>query len=271
MRSRQAFPAPADVRHYLGAWSAVSVVQFFVAEAATALAWAGEQAYNYATNVISDLGAAHCGIHNGRYVCSPLNWLMDGSFVLQGVGLIVAALLISTRVLRVAAHGPSVRAHARLTAAVAAAGPARVARDHPAVRRGHLVALAVRILFGVGGVGLILVGLVQEDVVNWIHGAAALVYFASASLAAMVLGAQWRTRTRAGWALMAFGAVAAAATVLLVLTHLQVPYPGALERAIVYPVTVGIVVMGGVIASGAQRTRAEVRRLGPRQPASGAS
>ncbi|WP_422935698.1 DUF998 domain-containing protein [Sinomonas sp. P47F7] len=271
MRSRHAFPAPADVRHYLGAWSAVSVVQFFVAEAAVALAWAGESAYNYAMNVISDLGAAHCAIHYGRYVCSPLNWLMDGSFVLQGLGLIVAALLITTAVLRVAAHGPSVRAHARLAAAVSAAGTARVARDHPAVRRGGIVALAVRILFGVGGVGLIVVGLVQEDIVEWIHGGAALAYFASAALALIVLGAQWRRRTRAGWVLIVLGGIAAVATVALVVTHLQVPYPGALERAIVYPITLGIAIMGSVIASGARRTRAEIRRLATPQPSSGAS
>ncbi|MEA5454156.1 DUF998 domain-containing protein [Sinomonas sp. JGH33] len=256
MRSRNPYPAPADIRHYLGAWSAVSVIQYIVAEAAAAIAWAGYEAYSYATNVISDLGAAHCAVHNGRYVCSPLNWLMDGSFVLQGVGLIIAALLISTTVLRVAAHRTAVQAHERLAAAIGGAA----ARRHPAVRRGHLVALAVRILFGVGGVGLIAVGLVQEDVLGWLHGAGALAYFVSGSAALVLLGVQWRRRTRAGWVLVALGVVAGASTVILVVTRLAVPFPGTLERGIVYPITLGMVVMGGVIATGARRTRAAVRR-----------
>ncbi|MDQ4503155.1 DUF998 domain-containing protein [Sinomonas sp. ASV322] len=255
MRSRNPFPAPADVRHYLGAWSAVSVIQYFVAEAAGAIAWAGHEVYSYATNVISDLGAAHCAVHYGRYVCSPLDWLFDGSLVLQGAGLIIAALLISTTVLRVAAHRTAVRAHERLTAAMAGAGT----RSHPAVRRGHLVALAVRVLFGIGGAGLIVVGLVQEDVIGWLHGTGALAYFASGATALIVLGLQWRRRTRAGWVLMALGVVAGASTVILVVTRLNVPLPGALERGIVYPITLGMVVMGAVIAAGAQRTRAAIR------------
>lgn len=248
MRSRQAFPAPADIRHYLGAWSAVSVMQFFLAEAVAALRWAGPQPYSLTDNFISDLGAAHCAVHEGRSVCSPLNWLMNASFVLQGLGMLIAAVLITSAVLQVAAR------------------PAAAFR----LDRRPVEALAVRILLGIAGAGLVVVGLVPEDVLAPLHLTGAGLYFGGGSLALVVLGAQWRQRAPAGWAVLALGIVAFVSTLIGAITRLHVPLPGLLERFMAYPITFGIAVMGAVIYAGARSTRAEVRRLRAARPAAGA-
>jgi len=85
-------PNVASTRQYIGAWAVLSVLQYFAAEAAVAMAWAGPRPYDLRTGYISDLGALHCGIYSGRDVCSPLNWLMNASFVVQGLGLLVGAV-----------------------------------------------------------------------------------------------------------------------------------------------------------------------------------
>ena len=253
MRSRQPFPAPADVRHYLGAWSALSVVQFFVAESVAALRWAGPSPYSLTENFISDLGALRCGLHGTRFVCSPLNWLMDVSFVLQGFGMIVAALLITSSVLYVAARSTAPR-----SAAVQSA-------------KGLTATTTVRVLLGLAGAGLVVVGLVPEDTFAGVHLTGAGFYFGGGSLALVVLGAQWLGRTSAGWAVLGLGAIALVATVIAALTRLHVPAPGFLERIMAYSITVGIAVMGAVIFSGARRTRTRLRRLRSARPSSAAS
>lgn len=247
MRSRQTFPAPADVRHYLGAWSAVSVVQFFVAEAVVASRWAAPAPYSPTANFISDLGALRCGIHAGREVCSPLNWLMNGSFVLQGLGMLVAAALITSTVLGVAAR-PTAPSPKGLTATT-----------------------AVRFLLGAAGAGLVVVGLVPEDSIDALHLTAAGFYFGGASLALVVLGIQWLRHTAAGWPVLGLGAVSLVSTAVGAATRLRVPGPGLLERLMAYPITFGIAIMGAVIFVGARRQRAEIRRLRAARPSSAAS
>jgi len=58
-------------------------LQFFVAEQIARLGWTGH--YSMQRNYISDLGAAH--------LCS-LYWLMNGSFVLQGMLIFLGAVLL---------------------------------------------------------------------------------------------------------------------------------------------------------------------------------
>ena len=107
-------PDTASTRHYIGAWSVLSVLQYFVAETAVIGGWAGPQPYDRRTGFISDLGAVHCGIYDGRNVCSPLHWLMNVSFVVQGLGMLLGALLLSSGLLCVAAR-PGAQGAARDT------------------------------------------------------------------------------------------------------------------------------------------------------------
>ena len=64
----------------LGAGLWLFCFQFFVGEQIARLGWAGH--YSMARNYISDLGAVRCG---GAASCSSLHWVMNASFVLQGL------------------------------------------------------------------------------------------------------------------------------------------------------------------------------------------
>lgn len=143
-------------------------------------------------NWISDLGSAD----------SPLHWVMNGSFVLQGVLISVGAILMR--------------------------------RLFPA-KWGYQVAL---LLFLVSGLGVLVVGLVPEDTVAQVHSLAALVHLLAGNLAmvlmglAMVAGAA-RTRFRGCVTLLA-GLLGLTALVLLALGEKDV---GTFERLAAYPLT----------------------------------
>ena len=229
-------PAPdpvgalARARSLVGAWAKISVLQFFLAEAVVISGWAGAHPYSRRFNVISDLGAAHCGIYSGREVCSPLHWLMNLSFVVQGLAMIVGAVLLSTVLFRVAAR-PDVPPQVR----------------HP------VWGLIIRALVGVAGVGMVLVGCVPEDTVNVLHETGALLFFVPGGLALLALGWSWRGLRAVSWILLLAGAVSLVSTVLFRFVHgLE---PGTLERLMAYPITIGLAVVGLTVARGAHQAR----------------
>ncbi|UKA67566.1 DUF998 domain-containing protein [Arthrobacter sp. FW306-05-C] len=232
-------PNVASTRHYIGAWAVLSVLQYFLAEAVVAVAWAGPRPYDLRTGYISDLGALHCGIYSGRDVCSPLNWLMNGSFVLQGLGLLLGAVLLTSGLLRVAAR-PGTGVDWRR-------------------RKPWLAAAAVRLLTGAAGAGTVLVGLVPEDAGSPWHYTGAIAYFITGGAALVVLGILWLGKTPMAWFLLVCGGVSLAATATGGLTHMEVPEPGTLERLMGYPVTVGMAAAGLVIAQRVHRHRKERR------------
>ncbi len=232
-------PDTASTRHYIGAWSVLSVLQYFVAETAVIGGWAGPQPYDRRTGYISDLGAVHCGIFDGRNVCSPLHWLMNLSFVVQGLGMVLGALLLSSGLLCVAA-----RAGARI---------------QPGRRKPWLAALWVRILAGTAGAGTMIVGLAPEDIGSGWHYTGALMYFIAGALSVLVLGMLWLRQTPLGWFVLVCGLASLAALVTGGLTRMDVPEPGTLERLMGYPVTVGVAAAGLVIA---QRVHQHRRELG---------
>jgi hypothetical membrane protein len=237
-RSVAFIPDTASTRQYIGAWSVLSVLQYFAAEAAVIGDWAGPEAYDLRTGYISDLGALNCGIFDGRQVCSPLNWLMNSSFVVQGLGMLLGALLLSSGLL-----------------CVAAVGDLRVQRR----RKPWLAAVWVRILTGTAGAGTVIVGLVPEDVGSGWHIAGAVMYFLAGAAALLVLGILWLRKTPFAWFILACGAVSLAALVTGGLTGMDVPEPGTLERLMGYPVTVGMATAGLVIAQRVHRHRKELR------------
>jgi hypothetical membrane protein len=232
-------PDTASTRQYIGAWSVLSVLQYFAAESAVIGAWGGPQPYDRRTGWISDLGAVHCGIYEGREVCSPLHWLMNVSFVVQGLGMLLGALLLSSGLLCVAAR----------------AG----ARVHPGRRKPWLAALWVRILMGIAGAGTMIVGLVPEDIGSGWHFAGALMYFIGGAFALLALGVLWLRQAGLGWFVMVCGLVSLTALAAGGLTGMEVPEPGALERLMGYPVTVGVATAGLIIAQRVHRHRRELR------------
>lgn len=236
-------PNVRSIRAAIGGWAQLSVVQYFVAEAAVIDAWAGPEPYSRATGYISDLGAVSCGIYEDRAVCSPLHVLMNASFVVQGLALVFGALFLTAGLLCVAAR-PGVAARRFHP------GPGT---SRPAI---HWVsAVAIRILTGVSGVGTVIVGLVPEDYGSPWHFAGALMFFIGGGFALLVLGFLWFRQTPVSWFLAACGVVCIAALVAGGVTRMDVPEPGLLERLMGYPVTIGLAAAGLVIAGRVHRER----------------
>lgn len=231
------FPDVASTRFYLGALAKLSVLQYFVVEAAVIGAWAGPEPYSRRTGYISDLGALGCGEFSGRDVCSPAHLLMNASFVVQGIGMMVGALLLSSAVIGIAA-----RAGVRLAVA-------------PGRRSPSVAAFAARSLSLTAGAGTVIVGLVPEDAGSGWHVAGAVMYFAAGGLALLVVGWLWRKQTPLGWFILACGAVSLAALITGGVTGMRVPEPGTLERLMGYPITIGMAALGLVVA---QRVRQEL-------------
>jgi hypothetical membrane protein len=175
---------------WLGAGWWALCFQFFVAEQIARLGWPGH--YSMTGNWISDLGAAN----------SPRHWVMNGSFIVQGVLISVGAILMR--------------------------------RLFPA-RASYRVAL---LLFLISGVGVLVVGLVPEDSDAQVHRVAALVHLLGGNLAmiliglAMIAGAA-RVRFRGVITLLA-GLLGLTALVLLGLGEKDV---GTFERMAAYPLT----------------------------------
>lgn len=233
-------PDVASTRFYIGALALLSVLQYFVAEAAVIGAWAGQEPYSRRTGYISDLGAVGCGMFDGREICSPAHLLMNASFVVQGLGMMLGALLLSSALMYTAA-----RPGARI--------PLRPGRRSPSPS-----ALAARLLSFTAGAGTVIVGLVPEDAGSVWHLYGAVMYFAAGALALLVLGWLWLRQTVLGWFIFVCGAVALGALIAGGVTGMAVPEPGTLERLMGYPITIGMAAAGLVVA---QRVRSEVRLL----------
>ncbi|BCW43770.1 hypothetical protein StoSoilB5_09540 [Arthrobacter sp. StoSoilB5] len=240
-------PDVSATRANIGGWAQLSVVQYFVAEAAVIEAWAGPEPYNRATGFISDLGAISCGVYEDRAVCSPLHVLMNASFVVQGLALILGAALLTAGLLCVAAR-PGVRAQ-RFRAATAQEEPTTRLLAKP-----WIMAVAIRILTGVSGAGTVIVGLVPEDVGSPWHFAGALMFFVGGGFALLLLGILWFRQTPMSWFIAACGSLCIGALIVGGITGMEVPHPGTLERLMGYPVTIGLAAAGLVIA---QRVRTE--------------
>ncbi len=243
-------PDVSSVRAAFGGWAQLSIVQYFVAEAAVIQAWAGPEPYSRATGYISDLGAVSCGIYEDRAVCSPLHLLMNASFLLQGLGLVLGALFLTAGLLCVAAQpGTEARRFRTLSPGASALRVLTVP---------WILAVAIRVLTGVAGVGTIIVGLVPEDLGSPWHFAGALMFFIGGGFALILLGLLWFQQTPVSWFLLACGLVCVVALAIGGLTGMEVPQPGTLERFMGYPATVGLAAAGLVIA---QRVHTERRGL----------
>jgi len=220
----------ATSRTLVGAWAKVSVLQFFLAEAITIAGWAGPAPYSRRFNYISDLGALHCGVYAGRDVCSPLHLVMNLSFVLQGTAMIVGALFLNAAVFRVAAKLVS---------------PAKAA--HP------LSIVVSRLLIAVAGTGMVVVGLVPEDLLPPLHYTGAVMFFVAGGLSLLATAWSWRHVTRASWLLLGCGLVSLASTA--VFQFGSGFEAGTVERLMGYPITIGLAVVGLTMARGVHRAR----------------
>jgi hypothetical membrane protein len=160
--------------------------QFFVCEQIARLGWPGP--YSMTRDYISDLGAAQ----------SPLHWVMNGSFQLQGL------LIFSGTVL--------------------------VRRFFPA-KPVYFVALS---LLAVAGVGVLLVGLVPEDKDIRLHLMGAAANFVGGNLAMILLGLV-SARQGYGRITLVLGSAGLLATLALMFRSGLGSNVGLVERLAAYP------------------------------------
>jgi hypothetical membrane protein len=192
----------------------IGCLQFFVAEAIAAAGFAGS--YSFRRNYISDLGALGCGAG-----CSPLHALMNASFVLQGVLIVVGALVV-----------------------------------WPLFPQGTLSRLALG-LIAASGLGVALVGLAPEDfALAWHYlGAAENLLFcnAGAALLGVALLREGRAPRAVGLLSVAFGVIGLAGLAGLAFGYDFGLGSGGVERVAAYPFPLWIAGMGAWITWGGER------------------
>jgi hypothetical membrane protein len=196
-----------SARRVVAALLTAGPIVYLAGEAISAAAWT-DPAYSYAADWISDLGSTTGGVFQGRSIDSPLHDVMNAAFIVQGL-LLAAAMVVLARAL-----------HGRLRRAVTAIGAA-------------------------AGVGYLLLGVFHGSASAAADGTLAL-HFTGAALAilggnvlALLLGIHWwrDPATRGlGHASAPLGALGLVATVVLLVTMGSGLPAGLIERIAVYPV-----------------------------------
>lgn len=196
-----------------GALCWLSSAQFFIAQAWVALAWTTP--FSLLRNFISDLGSTGCGLSNSEthlYVCSPRHALMNVSFVLLGLTIVMGGVL-----------------------------------THESRRPGVTRQLA-RTFMVVAGTGGILVGWFPENENLRLHSLGAGAYFLFANVGLVLLGRSAAGRAaRARSLTIALGVIGIVATILFFSGSYFGLGVGGTERLLVYPLPLGLMVYGGLL------------------------
>jgi len=83
-----------ETRFVAGAIALILIAEYSIAETVTALAWKNP-VYSYARNYISDLGVSGPGVvFEGRMINSPIYWVMNTAFAIEGILAVMAAILL---------------------------------------------------------------------------------------------------------------------------------------------------------------------------------
>jgi len=197
-----------------GALVWVSSAQFFIAQVWVALAWTTP--FSLFRNFISDLGNTGCGLYKSEmqlYVCSPRHALMNVSFVVLGLSIVVGGVL-----------------------------------THES-RRPGITRQFARVCMVVAGIGGIAVGCFPENENLLLHSVGALAYFLFANVGLVALGGSAAgAAVRAKGLTMTLGVVGIAATILFFSGNYYFGLGiGGTERLLVYPLPLALILNGGLL------------------------
>jgi len=202
---------PARLSLLLGGGSWILTLLYFIGQAVAQAAW--RTPYSLIDNRVSDLGNTACGrTLANTYICSPLHTLMNATFVLTGVLILVGLFL--TR---------SIWPRRRLTT-------------------------WGLILLGVAGAGTILVGLSPENVNALIHLIGAL-NIPAGNAAMILLGlAIWREHIKLAWFSVLSGVIGFLGLLVGPVLAILAGHGGGLaERVALYPLIIWLIVFGFAI------------------------
>lgn len=190
----------------------IGAVQFFIAQIAVQWSWTTE--YNVSANFISDLGNTVCGPYNGHYVCSPWHDLMNFSFSLQGVIILVGALLA-----------------------------------RPLTRSWH-TGPVVFPLFVLTALGMIGVGIFPENVYSDAHVIAAGIQFVTGNTALIIIGLSGKYNVTRVWYTLStvLGVVGLMFTALFASGYGLGLGVGGMERVAAYTFPVWLIGAGCILA-----------------------
>lgn len=197
-------------------------IQYFLVQAVVASAWT--PAYNWTSNLISDLGNTMCGLYIDRYVCSPQHGLMNASFIMLGVTMATGALLIYQEF------------------------------------QETKLSLIGFTLMGLAGIGSMLVGLFPENVHATGHFTGAILALVVGNLSIVVLAFGLR-KVQPLFKLYSFvsGTVSLVAVVLFELGINFGLGQGTIERVVSYPQTIWLIIFGLYMSAVRMRARYAVR------------
>ena len=181
-------------------------IQYYLVQLVVALAWSPP--YGLSSNTISDLGNTTCGTYSMRLVCSPLHGLMNTSFIILGLAMVIGAELIYQEF-----------------------------KDS----LGSLVGFAA---MAAAGIGTLLVGIFPENSVSSLHFLGALLALLVGNLGLVVLGISLDIPRSLRVYTIASGSGSLVALELFANhTYLGLGL-GGMERLAAYPQTMWLIVFG---------------------------
>jgi hypothetical membrane protein len=199
----------------------VAGLQYFAVQLLVALHWPRPRPYNISHDTISDLGNTACGTWNGRYVCSPLHDLMNGSFIVLGITMLLGSVLIFRRY-----------------------GKGRTA-------------MTGFIGIGLSGLGVVMVGVFPENSVPALHGLGSALPFTLGNAALIVIAISLAMPLLLRLCISLSGVAALLALVAFASSHYLGLGEGGIERVVAYPQTICLAVIGCylIVVSQSGRTR----------------
>lgn len=200
-----------DKYPYIGPLAWILNIQYFIVTLVVARSW--RTTYSFSHNTISDLGNTVCGIYSkklgsGIYVCSPRHTLMNASFILTGVLMILGALWV-----------------------------------YPIFRKGRASFVGFSCI-ALGGLGSVLVGLFPENTLGVLHITGASLNFLVGNVGLVILGfalllPKW---------LKTYTVFTGLLTLLFLVFYTSKVYlgigPGGTERLANYPQTIWLIIFG---------------------------
>jgi hypothetical membrane protein len=182
-------------------------IQYFIIQLIVATHWQTPP-YNWLQNTISDLGNTACAVYGGRDVCSPLNPLMNASFIILGLTMLLGAML---------------------------------------VYQGFRKSTASRVGFtfmALAGFGTVLVGLFPENTIAPLHGLGASLPFLIGNIGIIILGISLDLPKWLRVYSLISGVISLTALILFITgTYLGFGI-GGIERIVAYPQTLWLIVFG---------------------------
>ena len=186
-------------------------VQYYIIQAVAAASW--QTHFSLSQNVISDLGNTACSNYSGRYVCSPLHGLMNASFIILGITMIIGSVLIYQEFKE---------------------------------SQSSWVGFS---FMGLAGLGTLLVGLFPENTIASLHFIGALLPFLIGNIGLIVLGLVLEMPKTLRVYTLISGITSLIALVLFLTNNYIGLGQGGMERLTAYPQTMWLIIFGLYIST----------------------